>query len=259
MPVKILVPRRLADWCYLAEALLWVSVSRFPLADPTRVPLDGRKWTEMDTRESPDHMALGIPLFLDTFTEYECERAALPANPNNDRSEPDGTRGRLGWRGENGGNLEQELQASIALQKRREAWNGFRNSFLDSYKARLFVSLWAGDLAAFGKVLPPERLSQFAQVRDRRWFAEARTPIHASFWDSTRIDWERSAAEGNGPPHAFIVMDTYNLLRIFPPSRKQLTNVMRVGDSYFLEESDDQQPHHPHDAANRNGAFPLGT
>jgi hypothetical protein len=34
---------------------------------------------------------------------------------------------------------------------------------------------------------------------------------------------------------------------------------MRVGDSYFLEESTDQQPHLPHDAGNRDGAFPLGT
>jgi len=63
VPIKILVPRRLADRCYLAEALLWVSVSRFPLADLTRVPRDGKKWAEIDTRESPDHMALGIPLF----------------------------------------------------------------------------------------------------------------------------------------------------------------------------------------------------
>src|SRR6185369_375982 len=67
VPIKILVPRRLADRCYLAEALLWVSVSRFPLADLTRVPRDGKKWAEIDTRESPDHMALGIPLFLDTL------------------------------------------------------------------------------------------------------------------------------------------------------------------------------------------------
>jgi len=155
--------------------------------------------------------------------------------------------------------LDQDLQASIALQKRREAWNGLRNGFLDSYKARLFVSFWAGDLAGFGKPLPPEGLSHSAEdlnKRDRRWFAEARTPIHASFWDSTRIDWERSFAEGNGPPHGFIVVDTYNLLRIFPPSRKYPTNVMRVGDSYFLEESADQQPHLQPD---RDGAFPLGT
>jgi hypothetical protein len=111
--------------------------------------------------------------------------------------------------------------------------------------------------------LPPEGLSHSAEdlnKRDRRWFAEARTPIHASFWDSTRIDWERSFAEGNGAaPHAFIVVDTYNLLRIFPPSRKQPTNVMRVGEAYFLEENTDQQSHLQHDAGNRNGALHLGT
>ena len=158
--------------------------------------------------------------------------------------------------------MEQDLQASIALQKRLEAWNGLRDRFLDSYKARLFVSLWAGDLAGFGKPLPPDGLSHSAEAlnkRDRKWFAEARTPIHASFWDSTRIDWERSFAEGNGPPHAFIVVDTYNLLRIFPPSRKYPTNVIRVGDAYFLGESTDQQPHLPRDAGNRDGALPLGT
>jgi hypothetical protein len=263
--VKILVPRRLADWCYLAEALLWVSIYRFPLADPTRVPLDRSKWVEIDTRESPDHMALGVPLFLDTLTQNECERAGLPPNPNNDGrnwAEPERTGEKFSWRDEDRVDLDQELQASIALQKKRETWNQLRNRFLDSYKARLFVSLWAGDLAGFGKQVPREDLSHSAQdlnERDRSWFAEARTPIHASFWDSTRIDWDRSFAEGNGPPHAFIVVDTYNLLRIFPPSRKYPTNVMRVGDSYFLEESTDQQPHRPHDAANSNGAFPPST
>jgi hypothetical protein len=263
--LKILVPRRLADRCYLAEALLWVSVSRFPLADKTRVPLDRSKWVEIDTRESPDHMALGVPLFLDTLTQNECERAGLPPNPDNEGrncSEPKRSGERFSWRGEDRVELDEELQASIALQKEREAWNQLRNRFLDSYKARLFVSLWAGDLAGFGKQLAREGLSPSAQdlnKRDRRWFAEARTPIHASFWDSTRIDWERSAAEGNVPPHAFIVVDTYNLLRIFPPSRNYPMNVMRVGDAYFLEESTDQQRHHPHYAANPKGAFPLGT
>jgi hypothetical protein len=180
VPIKILVPRRLADRCYLAEALLWVSVSRFPLADLTRVPRDGKKWAEIDTRESPDHMALGIPLFLDTLTEYECERAGLPPNPNNDWIEPERIRERLSWRGEQRAELEQELQASLALQKRREDWNGLRNSFLDSYKARLFVSLWTGDLASFGKQVPRESLSHSAEdlnKRDRKWFAEAQNPF----------------------------------------------------------------------------------
>ena len=265
MALKILVPRRLADRCYLAEALLWVSVSRFPLADGSRVPLDRSQWAEMDTRESPDHMALGVPLFLDTLTQNECERAGLPPNPDNERrtwSEPESTGERFSWRGEDRVQLDQELRASIALQKERETWHQLRNHFLDSYKARLFVSLWAGDLAGFGKQVPREGLSHSApdlNKRDRSWFAEARTPIHASFWDSTRIDWDRSFAEGNGPPHAFIVVDTYNLLRIFPPSRNYPMNVMRVGDAYFLEESTDQQRNHPHDAANRKGAFPLAT
>src|SRR4029078_3745425 len=109
VPIKILVPRRLADRCYLAEALLWVSVSRFPLGDPTRVTLDGKKLAEIDTRESPGHMALVIPLFLDTITEYECERAGLPPNPNNDWIEPERIRERLSLRGEQGAEVEQEL------------------------------------------------------------------------------------------------------------------------------------------------------
>jgi hypothetical protein len=263
--VKILVPRRLANRCYLAEALLWVSISRFPLADVTRVPLDGGKWAEIDTRESPDHMALGTPLFLDTLTDHECMRAGLPPNPNNEEStwiEPERIRERFSWRGEDHARLEQELQASIAFHKRRVVWNGLRSGFLDFYKARLFVSLWTGELAGFGKPLPPEHLSQTEKLNDesnRKWLAEARTPIPASFWDSSQIDWERSFAEGNGVPHALIVVDTHNLLRIFPPSRKYPTNVMRVGDSYFLEESAEQQPHLVGDASNGRGMFPLGT
>jgi len=264
VPISILVPRRLADRCYLAEALLWVSVSHFPLADPTRVPLDETKWAEIDTRESPDHMSLGVPLFLDALTEYECSRAGLPPNPNNEEgiwNQRHHIRERLSWRSEDSVESEQDLQATIAFQKRREGWNQLRNRFFDSYKARLFVSLWAGDLVGFGKPLPPDGVSHSSEdlnKRDRRWFAEARTPIHASFWDSTRIDWERSFAEGNGAaPHAFIVVDTYNLLRIFPPSRKQPMNVMRVGEAYFLEENTDQQSHVSRDAGTGNAAVRL--
>jgi len=55
-------------------------------------------------------MALGIPLFLDTLTEYECERAGLPSNPNNDWIEPERIRERLSWRGEQRAELEQELE-----------------------------------------------------------------------------------------------------------------------------------------------------
>src|SRR4029078_8403691 len=109
VPIKILVPRRLADRCYLAEARLWVSVSRFPLADLTRVPRDGKKWAERDTWESADHMGVGIPWFLDTLAEYECERAGLPPNPNKDWIEPERIRERLSLRGEQGAEVEQEL------------------------------------------------------------------------------------------------------------------------------------------------------
>jgi hypothetical protein len=76
-------------------------------------------------------------LFLDTLTENDCMRAGLPPNPNNEARtwiEPERIRERLNWRGENHVELEQDLQTSIALQKRREAWNGLRNSFLDSTK-----------------------------------------------------------------------------------------------------------------------------
>jgi hypothetical protein len=116
--LKVLVPRTLANRCYLSEALLWVSVSRFPLADVTQVPLEGGKWAEIDTRESPDHMTLGIPLFLDTLTENDCMRAFLPPNPNNEARtwiEPERIRERLSWRGENRVELEQDLQTSIAM------------------------------------------------------------------------------------------------------------------------------------------------
>ena len=178
MPVKVLVPRRLANRCYLSEALLWISLSRFPLADVAQVPIEQGKWAGIDTRESPDHLALGVPLFLDTLTENECMRAGLPPNPNNEERtwiERGHIRERLSWRGENRVELEQ------AVQKRREDWNRVRDGFLDSFKARLFVSLWTGDLAVFGKPLPPGDLSHSAEAlnkRDRKWFAEARTPIH---------------------------------------------------------------------------------
>src|SRR5262249_43011952 len=127
-------------------------------ADVAHVPLKERKWVEIDTRESPDHMALGVPLFLDTLTEYGCVRAGLPPNPNNEGRtwiEPERIRERLSWRGEDHVELQQDLQASVALQKRREAWNGLRNSFLDSYKSQTLRKLVGRRLSRFWQAASP--------------------------------------------------------------------------------------------------------
>src|SRR5262249_40596662 len=103
--------------------------------------------------------------------------------------------------------------------KRRNAWEHECGSFLDLFKAKLFVSLKEGALIAFGKQLSHSSYSDSIEhfEGDENWLSKPWAAIPSTFWVSTGIDWEASHAEGKGLAQALILVETDELLRCFPP------------------------------------------
>src|SRR5580700_5540380 len=71
----ILVPNEISEWCYLNEALYWVAIQRFPLAQGTENGVDQRQ-----DREYVEGIDPNLPFDL-TPTSVDCERAGISSNP----------------------------------------------------------------------------------------------------------------------------------------------------------------------------------
>jgi hypothetical protein len=76
MPFTVLVPHALAERCYLSEALLWVALSRFPLAYILENGVDAREEPKLIEGAEPSHP------YSETITDEECTRVGLPPNPS---------------------------------------------------------------------------------------------------------------------------------------------------------------------------------
>lgn len=232
----ILVPNALAERCYLPEALLWLAVYRFPLAEILENGVDARESMErIDGCEPTDS-------YLDTLSDEECARVGLPPNPTFEEMvsgdvhlEPEMLRSILKIRrGADRAKLERDLEESITFHERRDAWDLECKSFLDRYKAKLFLALREGTLAASGKRLPKatysESMEQFDDEGYGNWFLEPWVAIPSSFWISDAIDWGNSDAEGRGVAYSLILIRTRELLQCFPPPPSEpINDVVKVG------------------------------
>src|SRR5262245_38266955 len=121
-PFTILIPHSLAERCYLAEALLWLSVCRFPLAEVFENGIDVREDLKRIESFEPTDSYLG------TLSDEECARVGLPPNPTYEEMvsgdvhlNPDTLRGMLKSNlAADRAKLENDLKESIAFHERRD-------------------------------------------------------------------------------------------------------------------------------------------
>ena len=243
MPLTVLVPHALADRCYLSEALLWVAVTRFPLGF---IAENG-----VDARVEPEYIE-GLDSYLpfeEPVNDEECKSVGLPPNPEYEAHEagqwhqtPEHIRKLLQYDSideSHRAELEQELQVSIAFERRCEAWDAEFNSFADFHKAKLFLSLREGRLPASGKMLArnsySESLSHLKATDWEGWDNVTWVPIPSDFWITDKIDWKESRAEGRGPARCLILVETEALLKCFPPPvAGQPGNVAKIAHNLIL-------------------------
>jgi hypothetical protein len=215
----------------LANPCFWVALSRLPLGFKTENGVDAREDYEYLDDETTPYLP-----YDNVVTNDECEAVGLPPNPEWERiesgesyPEPDFIREMLKTEltDEFRVELEENLSDSIALRDRQQKWNEAFNEFVDQHRHKLFLSLCEGRLGAQGK-----RLSDADELD---WKGIHWEPIPLTFWISYKIDWAMSRAEGRGGKYGFILVDTNELIKVFPlPSLPEGSNIMKIGDQWVL-------------------------
>jgi hypothetical protein len=240
----LLIVSEVAKRCYLWEAVLWVSMNRFPIASYSESGLDVR--LDDDSIEGLDPSGL----FIEPVTNSECKAADLPNNPSHEEHESGDYHSRPEdiWKllemdisEADKETLRDDLKKSIAHYARQEAWDNKFDHFLDPTKSRLFLAFREGRLDAFGKRLPEVTVTQSLEVLDGEKWQEFRDnpwqSIPSAFWTMEKIDWMASQAEGLDSAFALIQVDTKQLMDVFPPmTLTPVSGVVRVGDSLIMSD-----------------------
>lgn len=232
-PMTVLTPTAVAPYCYLYEALLWVSVQRLPYSDPGE-NCDRRINTEEFESADP-------PIEFDPIDDNECQRCGLAPNPEYAALFDDELYvGMVDlWQ-----RFPNEPKASKKLAKGRKfeaavaAWNEKFNDYLDWHRSRLFIALREGKVPSFGKPLPLDADDEFpASYDEDGWFDWLSLPwehIEALEWNSKRIIWETCHLVGRSRTFSLIQVPTDKLLIEFPPVQDSAGQAVRIGDAYQI-------------------------
>lgn len=242
MPRTVFTEHAVAEQCYLSEALLWVTVQRFPLAIGTE-NLD-------DAREHEDYLE-GLDashLYQEPLSREESARLGLPVDPtfedleNGDFHETlESLQSKLRRTGEADGirtYWETQLADGEEFYRRKAEWDDQYNSVVDLYKSKLFIALREGHVSASGKNLPKTTYeASVDHLEDSQWdgwWKVEWSPIPAEFWLSDKIDWRYSWAEGRNTAYGLILVNFEQLFSNFLPTAEVVEGLVKYGDAYVL-------------------------
>jgi hypothetical protein len=238
----VLVPER----CYLFEAFLWVAFQRLPILTTDHEGVDIRQSDE--NRESGE-AGYAVKVIDKYIFDDECERAGIPPDPSwqaaidgtsilpvahydqmlKDRKTPKAYRK----------HLKQERLEAVRFESARDEWKRHYRRAIEYPASRIFVTLKDGRLPTTGKLLPAVDVGEAVEklaVDGMDIYDIEPTLIPKSFWSLQGIDFEISAAVGEGANYCYIDLSTSDLFAVFPGERAEVVGIERVGDSFILNE-----------------------
>lgn len=232
-PMTVLTPTTVAPYCYLYEALLWVSVQRLPYSEPGE---------HCDRRiETQEFESADPPFEFEPIDDDECRRCGLPLNPEY-AALLDGElyvgMTDLWQRFPDLPEAAEKLAIGRKFEAAVAAWDKTFNDYLDWHKGRLFIALREGKVPSFGKPMPPDADNDFPASYDddgwHKWVSQAWEPIEALEWNSSRIHWEKCRLVGRSRTYSLIQVATDKLLGAFPPAPEPAGQAIRIGDAYQI-------------------------
>jgi hypothetical protein len=239
----ILVPREVADRCYLSEALLWAAFSRLPLKFLNGQPDSRDEGSDIAPfGQSPDTG----PLVLE-----ECNRAGLPPRPVWEGPysylEPDHLSRLIDSErsDEKRCKLQREYYEVEKFQERLSDWNRKFDEFTDQPRFKLLQALQEERLGATGKKFPLPTIEDSVRCMNEETPKHVRRdPIRPDFWSSATIDWLESFAEdsteGRATAYGLILIEVAQLLKEFPlPNGEPYGGVSKAGGYLVLKSADE--------------------
>lgn len=265
----VLKPYWIAEECFLWEAFLWGAFYRFPLSEIMPDCSDFRFDENCQEEYSPY-----IPDNHGYIESEEAIRVGLPSNPewdslleanhipeiwffNHDLSNPSNsfveqiTGKSIREEDQKNAiklafadlypdmNFEETKKEALRRSEEQNQWNEKYEDYAETIKAKIFLALREGKIAASGRPIP----ENIEEIGSYNWTDFEHIPIPADYWKLDGIDWEQSASNNKKGHYCHICVNTEQLMSVFPsPNSEQAKSVQIVADQYVLNEGDIIKP-----------------
>jgi hypothetical protein len=256
--IKVLQSAELAERCFLSEILHWLAFRRLPISEYTGNGEDAR-FSDEEGYESPAS-------FNDVVNDTECTLAGLAPNPEyaalladrwfHDLDYYEKTLA-LDLKETELNRLRQERAEAVEFHHNVAVWQASCDSYLEYFKARIFVDLREGKIQGSAVEVPGKDGSEAIEYIYAEDIALAKQPIvqiPPGIWIARKIDWKNSAIVANGSVFCWIHFSTEAMIAAYPiPSSTAIGKVIPVGDFYVLDALDHAELTTP----SRRGRPPL--
>ena len=262
--VECFAPSKIAERCFLSEAILWLLLREVPKLE--YFSAEGGDDRFSDDREGEG----GYYVDLTGLTDADCEKINISPNPAVELEDygSDGvsfvTLDGLDWYGGKDERLvdliyeehsKEEIDEDRRLREMHSEWIEIVDSAMELPRAQILQAILQGELPAFCRnriqyILEededPEEVDLeldkwFVNREDPREFVEA--PLH--IFRATKIDWQHSSSTIGDLMFQDICVDTKALLQAFPDPNEHVITVVRVGDVLLSKDDDLPTPNRP--------------
>lgn len=265
----VLKPYWIAEECFLQEAFMWVAFYHFPLSEIMPDYADFR----FDPNQH-DNYYPNIPNSHLYITNEEAIRVGLPTNPRWNALlevnhipemwffDPDLSNSSDSFveqvTGKSIGQEEKENAIKLAFEdlypdmdfeevkkealirsEEQKKWDEKYEEYSERIKAKIFVALCEGSIAASGRAVP----QNIDELKNHGWTDSQHDLIPSEYWRLESIDWEQSASDNKKGHYCHILVNTEQLMSVFPsPDPEQAKSVQIIADQYILNEEDASKP-----------------
>ncbi len=262
--VECFAPSKIAERCFLSEAILWLLLREVPKLE--YFSAEGGDDRFSDDREGEG----GYCADLTGLTDADCEKINIPPNPAAQLEDYGSDRvtfatldliDQYEGKDDNLTNLfkkdhsSEEIDEARRLREEHSEWIEMVDSAMELPRVQILQAILQGKLPAFCRnniqYIPDEDEDPdeadlksdelFVNREDSCAFVEA--PLH--IFRATKIDWQHSSSTIGDLMFQDICVDTNALLQAFPDPNEHFITVVRVGDVLFSKDDGLPTPNRP--------------
>ncbi len=255
--VECYVPAKIAERCFLSEAILWLLLREVPKLE--YFSPEGGDDRFSDDREGEG----GYCADLNGLTDADCEKINIPPNPAAQLEDYGSDRvtyatldllDQYEGKDKNLANLfkkkhsNEEIDEARRLRETHSEWIEMVDSAMELPRIQILQAILQGELPTFCRnriqYIPvgDEALDEadyefdkwFVNREDPRAFVEA--PLH--IFRAMKIDWQHSSSTIGDLMFQDICVDTSALLQAFPDPNEHVITAIRIGDVLLSKDDD---------------------
>lgn len=245
----MLVQRKVAEYCFLSEAINWIAFSEYPeerlFENDTDARFTASIYEEYETSniDNPYNLIEG----------KLCERVGLPISPrwkkfnNNDDSLEEA------WRVDelltrdlpkhDKEKLLKERKKAVELERKQRAWEETYTAFIEPIQLKFLLALREAKITAYGRMAAPlkkgidssEWHNDDSFYHRDDWYKQPHTPIPSECFRVDGIDWDENMLKSAQGLFVHVLVPTKQLFSLYPEPEMQPVTVLKFDNRYFLD------------------------